>query len=71
MNGTFTQDTTTLGIEADTFEQAKEKVKALPILKEEHFILDDGEELSYYLEGEDTPRLNVVGHLKNKQLRVI
>lgn len=72
MNGTVTMDTMVTGIEADNFEEAKKKVKALPNV--ENFIVQETDtEISMRPKPnpEIIPSFNAFGIMKNEPLKVL
>jgi hypothetical protein len=73
MNGDIPLNTLVSGVEAPTFEEAIQKMKALPSFKNAHIIKENEQEFVFGLLGprSESMKLYDVGKLENKLLRII
>jgi len=64
MNGTVTMRIFTSGIEADSFEEAKDILKQFPKMKTACITQDDRQNFNFHLQ-------NMIGTMKNMPLKII
>lgn len=69
MNGTVTMSVSTTGIKADSFNEAKKKVKALPNVKNVEIIYEAEDALIFNIPQKELFKVKCV--LRNTELKVI